>query len=88
MKTGFPILRRKTEISSSKGVTPARESIRASLDGPLAKDMPYTPYTDSTLQRLAALHPKLLATMHGSSFRGDGARALRDLAGVVKEFLG
>lgn len=69
-------------------VTPARESIRASLEGPLAKDMPYTPYTDSTLQRLAALHPKLLATMHGSSFRGDGARALRDLAGVMREFLG
>jgi flavorubredoxin len=69
-------------------VTPACESIRASLEGPLAKDMPYTPYTDSTFQRLAALHPKLLATMHGSSFRGDGARALRDLAGVVKECLG
>jgi hypothetical protein len=69
-------------------VTPARESIRASLAGPLAKDIPYTPYTDSTFQRLAALNPKLLATMHGSSFRGDSARALRDLAGVVKEFLG
>jgi flavorubredoxin len=69
-------------------VTPARESIRASLAGPLARDMPYTPYTDSTFERLAALNPKLLATMHGSSFRGDGARALRDLAGVVREFLG
>ena len=69
-------------------VTPARESIRASLAGPLAKDMPYTPYTDSTFQRLAALNPRVLAVMHGSSFRGDGARALRDLAGVVKEFLG
>jgi flavorubredoxin len=68
-------------------VTPARESIRASLAGPLAKDMPYTPYTDSTFQRLAALHPKVLAVMHGSSFRGDGARALRDLAGVVREHL-
>jgi flavorubredoxin len=69
-------------------VTPARESIRASLAGPLARDMPYTPYTDSTFERLAALNPKVLATMHGSSFRGDGARALRDLAAVVREFLG
>jgi flavorubredoxin len=69
-------------------VTPASESIRASLEGPLAKDMPYTPYTDSTFQRLATLGPKVLAVMHGSSFRGDGARALRDLAGVVKECLG
>jgi flavorubredoxin len=69
-------------------VTPARESIRASLTGPLARDMPYTPYTDSTFQRLAALAPRTLAVMHGSSFRGDGSRALRDLAEVVKEFLG
>jgi flavorubredoxin len=69
-------------------VTPASESIRASLEGPLAKDMPYTPYTDSTFQRLATLGPKVLAVMHGSSFRGAGARALRDLAGVVKECLG
>jgi hypothetical protein len=50
--------------------------------------MPYTPYTDSTFQRLAALAPRTLAVMHGSSFRGDGSRALRDLAEVVKEFLG
>lgn len=68
-------------------VTPARESIHASLAGPLAKDMPYTPYTDSTLQRLAALNPKVLAVMHGSSFRGDGARAIRDLAAAIKELL-
>jgi hypothetical protein len=68
-------------------VAPARESIRASLAGSLAKDIPYTPDTDGTLQRLAALNPRLLATMHGASFRGDGARALRDFAGVVKEFL-
>jgi flavorubredoxin len=68
-------------------VAPARESIRASLAGSLAKDIPYTPDNDGTLQRLAALNPRLLATMHGASFRGDGARALRDFAGVVKEFL-
>jgi hypothetical protein len=36
----------------------AREAIHGALNGPLAKDMPYTPYTDSTLQRLAALKPK------------------------------
>jgi flavorubredoxin len=66
----------------------ARESIIAGLSSPLAKDMPYTPYTDSTLQRLAALEPRTLAVMHGSSFRGDGRRAILDLAKVIKEMLG
>ena len=56
--------------------------------GPLANYMAYTPYTDSTLQRLAALKPRTLATMHGSTFVGDGAQALTDLAQVIKEILG
>jgi len=50
--------------------------------------MPYATLTEPTLHRLAALQPKTLATMHGSAFVGDGARALRDLAIVVKEVLG
>lgn len=33
-----------------------------------------------TLRRLAALEPKRLAAMHGSSFEGDGGAALRNLA--------
>jgi hypothetical protein len=51
----------------------AQMSIVEGLLGPLANDMPYTPYTDSTLHRLADLKPQTLALMHGSSFRGDGA---------------
>jgi flavorubredoxin len=66
----------------------ARAAILHSLSGPLANDMPYTPYTDSTFQRLADLQPRTLALMHGSAFSGDGARALRDLASVIKEILG
>ena len=65
----------------------AREAIVANLNGPMAKDMPYTPYTESTLHRLAALEPRILAVMHGSSFRGDGRTALLELARVVKELL-
>jgi hypothetical protein len=38
------------------------------------------PTTPTTIGALAALQPKTLATMHGSSFSGDCARALRDLA--------
>lgn len=38
------------------------------------------PQTGSTLRRLAELEPATLALMHGASFHGDGAAALRELA--------
>lgn len=38
------------------------------------------PSTGATLRKLADLGPTTLALMHGSSFRGDGGAALRDLA--------
>jgi flavorubredoxin len=66
----------------------AREAIQHGLAGPLANDMPYTPYTARTLQRLADLEPGTLAVMHGSSYRGDGKKAIAGLAEVVKELLG
>lgn len=56
--------------------------------GPFANYMPYTPHTESTLQQLAALRPKTLAAMHGSTFIGDGAKALTDVAQVIKQVLG
>ena len=74
-------------VTESEVVGRAREAILANLTGPMAKDMPYTPYTESTLHRLAALEPQILAVMHGSSFRGDGRMALLELARVVKELL-
>jgi len=39
-----------------------------------------TPDTAPTMRRLAKLAPKTLAVMHGSSFEGDGAASLRNLA--------
>lgn len=69
-------------------VGPAKEAIEGNLVGPLMKDMPYTPYTYSTLVRLAGLEPKTLAVMHGSSFHGDGRKVILDLATVIKELLG
>jgi len=39
--------------------------------------------TQSVLARLASFEPRLLACMHGSSFRGDGAKALRELAAAL-----
>jgi flavorubredoxin len=39
-----------------------------------------TPATAPTIRKLAGLHPRTLALMHGSSFAGDGAGALHSLA--------
>ena len=76
-------------IWSGPGFTEAvRESIRAGQAGPLANDVPYTRHTDATLGRLAGLKPEVLATMHGSSFQGDGERALSALADMMRELLG
>jgi flavorubredoxin len=69
-------------------VAAAAAALREGAKGPLANDMPYTPHTDATLRRLAALDPRTLAAMHGSSFRGDGRRALLELAGVIRAELG
>ena len=77
-----------TPIRETDIVGAARDSIKANLAGPLAKDMPYTPYTDATLTRLAEFKPATLAVMHGSSFGGDGRQAILDLAGAVRELLG
>ena len=74
-------------LTESDVVGRASTSITESMAGPLANDMPYTPYTDATLRRLADLEPRTLALMHGTSFRGDGRRAILDLAGVIQEKL-
>lgn len=74
-------------LTESDIVGRAKAAIIEGLSTPLANDMPYTPYTDSTLRRLAALEPRTLAVMHGASFRGDGRAAILELAGVIKEVL-
>ncbi len=65
-----------------------RAAMRNMQLGPLMDYMPYSPKTRPLLETLAALRPATLATMHGSSFRGDGAKALLELDGVIKEVLG
>jgi ODP family beta-lactamase len=46
-----------------------------------------TPTTGATIRQLAALSPKTLALMHGSSFNGDAIRALNDLADLYDGWL-
>lgn len=64
-----------------------REMLIEYQKGPFADYLPYTPRTEPTLARLAALKPKTLAAMHGSTFIGDGERAIQDLAAAMKERL-
>lgn len=46
------------------------------------------PQTSATIERLAELAPTTIACMHGSSFTGDGAAALRALAASYAERIG
>ena len=64
-----------------------RETLLAYGAGPLADYLPYTRQTEKNLQKLIALEPKTIAAMHGSSFAGDGAKALRELGIVMREVL-
>jgi flavorubredoxin len=45
------------------------------------------PHTGATIRRLADLSPTTLAIMHGSSFTGDGKRALGDLATQYEQLI-
>jgi flavorubredoxin len=51
------------------------EAFRAPMDY-----FAHAPHTSATLERLARERPTTLACMHGSAWRGDGARLLRELS--------
>lgn len=65
----------------------ARKTLITFEAGTLANATPYTAKTEGILHRLANLEPRCLATMHGSSYLGDGGAALRHLAVMMKETL-
>jgi flavorubredoxin len=64
-----------------------KQDLISGQQGPFADAYPYTPRTEEILGRLAALAPRTLAVMHGSTFVGDGRRALDDLATAMRETL-
>jgi len=66
----------------------SRDALLETQAGPFANYVPYTHHTGRVLETLAEHKPKTLAVMHGSSYYGDGAQALRDLAGVMRDVLG
>ena len=66
----------------------SRDALRETEAGPFANYVPYTHHTGRVLESLAECEPRTLAVMHGSSYHGNGAKALRDLAVVMREVLG
>ncbi len=56
----------------------------ARQDGPMAQSVPFTRATRGILDGLADLAPTTLACMHGSSYTGDAAAALRQLGGELE----
>jgi len=75
-------------LTESDPLERAREQLIGFQKSPFADYMPYTEKTPAVLERLAALQPKTVATMHGSVYRGDGAKVLRGLSKIMTEVLG
>lgn len=75
-------------VTESDVIERAKRALIEGQKGPFANAYPYTPLTQPILHALADLQPKHLALMHGSAFVGDGGRALRGLADVMREALG
>jgi flavorubredoxin len=65
-----------------------RHAVETYQQSPVLMD--YVPYTDNTtrqLAKLAALQPRTLAAMHGSTFVGDGASALLASDQILRQAL-
>lgn len=75
-------------LTESDVIDRARKTLVDYQAGPFANYMPYTKHTDTIMQKLAALKPRTVVPMHGSAYTGDGERAIRDLAVVMREVLG
>ncbi|HBE82282.1 MAG TPA: hypothetical protein PLN05_00185 [Pyrinomonadaceae bacterium] len=74
---------------TSESVTDrVRQAMLEMQASPLADYLPYTPKTDATLKRIAALKPKTVASMHGSIYTGNGEQAIIEYSEVLKEVFG
>jgi glyoxylase-like metal-dependent hydrolase (beta-lactamase superfamily II)/ketosteroid isomerase-like protein len=71
-------------VTTSDIVERSRASLAEDQATPFADPYPCTTKTSRIYARLARLEPRTLAVMHGSAFTGDGGRALRDYAGVLR----
>ncbi len=74
-------------VTSSDIVGRFKEMLIEYQKGPFANYLPYTTNTEQILTRLANLKPKTIASMHGSTYVGDGESAIYDLAKAMKDVL-
>jgi len=76
-------------VTSDDVIDRYRRAFEAYQQSPVLMD--YVPYTENTrrqLANLAALQPRVLAAMHGSTFVGDGAAALIASGDVIQQVSG
>ncbi|HEY3307388.1 MAG TPA: hypothetical protein VGJ93_02925 [Desulfuromonadaceae bacterium] len=73
----------KPPLTEENVVELSRQTLLEYEAGPLHHSMPATTLLNATLKDLAKLKPRLLAIMHGSSYSGDGAEALFELAAMA-----
>ena len=85
LKHKYPFMLALSQAVTEHLLTEALEQAEA---GPFANYVPYTHNTGRILEGLAQLKPETLAIMHGSSFIGDGAAALRNLSAAMEQVVG
>jgi flavorubredoxin len=74
-------------LTDASVIENVRKSMIEGQNSPFADATPYSTRTEANLEKLAELNPKTFATMHGSSFAGDGIGAIRDLGAIMREVL-
>lgn len=75
-------------LTTADVVGRSRQAMEVFQAGILAEYVRYASLTGQNLKKLAALNPKTLAIMHGSSFTGNCAQALDDLNIMFREVFG
>ncbi len=65
-----------------------RDTLMRYEQGPLASYMPFTPHTEQFMSQLSYLKPTACATMHGSTYIGDGAQTLMEACHVMADIFG
>jgi flavorubredoxin len=74
-------------LTESDVVDRAKQTLIEYQAGPFANYLPYTKHTEGIMQGLAELKPRTIAAMHGPAYIGNGAQAIHDLSGVMREVL-
>jgi hypothetical protein len=77
-----------TQVGDGPAIT-GEDILQAAIDAEdLFRQTSLGPAVPATYRRLADLNPKRLAIMHGSSYEGDAATLLRQMADVYEERYG